>query len=101
MLCLNCVVRSVVLQYYRIKVAWEAGAKNKKLRKRQRKRIRREKLAGFFFNLAQVSFTVLSLGLAITFVKEELYDNILLIVLVSMGIILTVLFAKIGNNILR
>ena len=51
--------------------------------------------------MAQVSFTVLSLGLAITLVKEELYDNILLIVLVSMGIILTVLFAKIGNNILR
>lgn len=68
---------------------------------KEKDKVRREKLAGFFFNLAQVSFTVLSLGLAITLVKEELYDNILLIVLVSMGIILTVLFAKIGNNILR
>ena len=68
---------------------------------KEKDKVRREKLAGFFFNMAQVSFTVLSLGLAITLVKEELYDNILLIVLVSMGIILTVLFAKIGNNILR
>lgn len=81
--------------------SWSEKQEVKKEAK-EKDKVRREKLAGFFFNLAQVSFTVLSLGLAITpLVKEELYDNILLIVLVSMGIILTVLFAKIGNNILR
>lgn len=68
---------------------------------KEKDKVRREKLAGFFFNLAQVSFTILSLGLSITLVKEELYDNIILMVLVSMGVVLTVLFAKIGNNILR
>lgn len=69
--------------------------------RKEKDKTRREKLAGFFFNLAQVSFTILSLGLSITLVKEELYDNIILLVLVSMGVVLTVLFAKIGNNILR
>ncbi len=68
---------------------------------KEKDKVRREKLSGFFFNLAQVSFTILSLGLSITLVKEELYDNIILMVLVSMGVVLTVLFAKIGNNILR
>lgn len=72
-----------------------------KTERKEKDKTRREKLAGFFFNLAQVSFTILSLGLSITLVKEELYDNIILLVLVSMGVVLTVLFAKIGNNILR
>lgn len=61
---------------------------------KEKDKVRREKLAWLFFYLAQVSFTVLSLGLAITLTKEELYDNTLLIVLISMGIILTILFAK-------
>lgn len=86
-------------------IAWNMGNFSKmqeaKKEGKEKDKVRREKLAGFFFNLAQVSFTILSLGLSITLVKEELYDNIILMVLVSMGVVLTVLFAKIGNNILR
>ena len=75
---------------------WETGTKH-----RRRKRKRRRKLAVFFFNLAQVSFTILVLGLLITLTKEELYNNYFLMLLSLFGIVLTILFARIGNNILK
>ena len=58
----------------------------------KRNDVRKEKLAGFFFNLAQVTFTVFVLGLLLTLTKEELYDNYLLIALLILGIFLTVFF---------
>lgn len=67
----------------------------------KRNDVRKEKLAGFFFNLAQVTFTVFVLGLLLTLTKEELYDNYLLIALLILGIFLTVFFYRIGNNILK
>ena len=68
---------------------------------KERNKVRREKLAGFFFNLAQVSFTVLAIGLPATLLKEELYDNYMLIISSVVGFILTIVCAKIGNNILK
>lgn len=67
----------------------------------KRNDVRKEKLAGFFFNLAQVTFTVFVLGLLLTLTKEELYDNYFLIALLILGIFLTVFFYRIGNNILK
>ena len=54
--------------------SWSEKQEVKKEAK-EKDKVRREKLAGFFFNLAQVSFTVLSLGLAITLVKEDLLQH--------------------------
>ena len=62
----------------------------KKKETKEKDKARKDKLAVFFFNLAQVSFTILVLGLLITLTKEELYNNYFLI-----------LFARIGNNILK
>lgn len=67
----------------------------------KRNDVRKEKLAGFFFTLAQVTFTVLVLGILLTVIKEELYGNIALILLVAFGVTMTIVFSKIGNNILK
>ena len=69
--------------------------------KREKDKARREKLAGFFFSLSQVSFTALVIGIPVTLFKEELYDNYILMIMLVIGIIFTIAFAKIGNNILK
>ena len=69
--------------------------------KREKDRTRKEKLAGFFFSLSQVSFTALVIGIPVTMFKEELYDNYILMIMLVIGIIFTIAFAKIGNNILK
>lgn len=68
---------------------------------REKDKVRREKLAGYFFNLSQLSFVTLVIGLMVTLTKESLYDNYLLLLLVIIGITITVTFAKIGNNLLK
>ena len=73
----------------------------KKRETKEKDKARKDKLAVFFFNLAQVSFTILVLGLLITLTKEELYNNYFLMLLSLFGIVLTILFARIGNNILK
>lgn len=81
------------------------GTYTKQIEQRQERKekdkVRREKLAGFFFNLAQVSFTVLVIGVPVTLFKDELYDNYILMILLVIGIIFTIAFAKIGDNILK
>ena len=69
--------------------------------RKEKDKARREKLAGFFFNLSQVSFTALVIGIPVTLLKEELYDNYILMIMLVIGIIFTIAFAKIGNNILK
>ena len=69
--------------------------------RKDRDKVRMEKLAGFFFNLSQVSFTALVVGIPVTLFKEELYDNYILMIMIVIGIIFTIAFAKIGNNILK
>lgn len=75
------------------------GTYTKQIEQRQehkeKDKVRREKLAGFFFNLAQVSFTVLVIGVPVTLFKDELYDNYILMILLVIGIIFTIAFAKI------
>lgn len=72
-----------------------------KKERKDRDQARREKLSGFFFNLSQVSFTALVVGIPVTLFKEELYDNYILMIMIVIGIIFTIAFAKIGNNILK
>ncbi|MDO5420921.1 MAG: hypothetical protein Q4F50_12780 [Bacteroides sp.] len=81
------------------------GNWNKQLEEKQeskeKDKVRKEKLAGYFFNLSQLSFVSLVIGLIITMTKEELYENYFLMILVFFGILLTLLFARIGNNLLK
>ena len=62
----------------------------KKKETKEKDKARKDKLAVFFFNLAQVSFTILVLGLLITLTKEELYNNYFLMLLSLFGIVLTI-----------
>ena len=81
------------------------GNWNKQLEEKQeskeKDKVRKEKLASYFFNLSQLSFVSLVIGLIITMTKEELYENYFLMILVFFGILLTLLFARIGNNLLK
>lgn len=68
---------------------------------KEKDKVRREKLAGYFFNLSQLCFVTLVISLISTVTKEELYSNYVLMILVVFGIILTLVFARIGNNLLK
>ena len=59
----------------------------KKKETKEKDKARKDKLAVFFFNLAQVSFTILVLGLLITLTKEELYNNYFLMLLSLLSLI--------------
>jgi hypothetical protein len=77
---------------------WSEQQENKREAK-EKDKTRREKLAGYFFNLSQLTFVALVLG-GIT----PLYANIDLginwYVLIA-GAVLTVVLANIGNLILK
>lgn len=66
---------------------------------KEKDKVRREKLAGYFFNLSQLTFVALVLG-GITPLYTNIEIGINWYVLVA-GIILTVILAKIGNLILK
>ena len=67
---------------------------------RERDKVRREKLAGYFFNLSQLTYTALVLGGAVLFFQGgEISIN--LSVMLSAGCILAYALAKIGNNLLK
>ena len=89
---------------------------------KEKDKVRREKLAGLFFDLAKLScaglvvggivaslffdlckvtYTVLVVGLLVTLFQNELYTNYLMIALVVVGVLVAFEFAKIGNNILK
>lgn len=68
---------------------------------KEKDKVRREKLAGYFFNLSQLSFVTLVIGLMVTLTKESLYSNYILGFLVVVGIIITIIFSRIGNNLLK
>lgn len=68
---------------------------------KEKDKVRLEKLAGYFFNLSQLSFVTLVIGLMVTLTKESLYSNYILGFLVVVGIIITIIFARIGNNLLK
>lgn len=78
--------------------SWSEQQENRRERK-EKDRTRREKLASFFFNLAQLAFA----GLVIGWISP-LSDNsepTLNFAVLGGGLVFTIVFASIGNNILR
>lgn len=66
---------------------------------KEKDKVRREKLAGYFFNLSQLTFVALVLG-GVTPLYTNIEIGINWYVLIA-GAILTVILANIGNLILK
>lgn len=66
---------------------------------REKDKVRREKLAGYFFNLSQLTFVALVLG-GVTPLYTNIEIGINWYVLIA-GAALTVILANIGNLILK
>ena len=71
-----------------------------KKERKEKDKTRREKLAGYFFNLSQLTYTALVLGGMVLFFQGSVISLKLLILLV-VGCILAYSWAKIGNNLLK
>lgn len=73
---------------------------NSRMRKEEAKKrdeTRREKLAGYFFNLSQLTYTALVLGGMVLFFQGSKL-NLLLTIMLFVGCVLAYALAKIGNN---
>ncbi|SHF86529.1 hypothetical protein SAMN05444349_14120 [Bacteroides faecichinchillae] len=77
---------------------WSDKQEVKKERK-EKDKTRREKLAGYFFNLSQLTFVALVLG-GVTPLYTNIEIGINWYVLIA-GVVLTVILANIGNLILK
>ena len=78
---------------------WSEQQEAKKETK-EKDKVRREKLASFFFNLAQLTYTVLVLG-AVVSLFQNFSLSIGVISMAVAGIITVIVLAKIGNNFLK
>lgn len=67
---------------------------------KEREKVRKEKLAGYFFNLSQFAFTALVLGGTLLFF-QDLNLSWEIISMEIFGIVFTTIFAIFGNNILK
>ena len=66
---------------------------------KEKDKVRREKLAGYFLNLSQLTFVALVLGgVTPLYTNAEVEMNWYVIVA---GVILTIILASIGNKILK
>lgn len=80
----------------------EFGNRVKKgVERREKDKTRSEKLASYFFDLSKVTYTVLVVGLLVNVIQEQNFTNIVLDVTVVVGVLLSIVFAKVGDNILR
>ncbi len=78
---------------------WEKQQEARKDTK-EKDKVRREKLAGFFFNLSQLTYTALVLGgMMLFFQGSEITYKLVIMLLV--GCVLAYALAKIGNNLLK
>ena len=75
---------------------WSERQEEKRERK-EKDKTRREKLAGYFFNLSQLTFVALG-GITPLYTSIEIGINWYVLVA---GVILTVILANIGNLILK
>lgn len=78
---------------------WEKQLIEKKEAK-ERDKTRREKLAGYFFNLSQLTYTALVLGGMVLFFQGNEF-NFKLGVMLVLGCLLAYLLANIGNELLK
>lgn len=67
---------------------------------KEKDKARREKLAGYFFNLSQLTYTALVLGGMVLFFQGSVI-NLKLLIMLLVGCILAYSWAKIGNNLLK
>ena len=66
---------------------------------KEKKKIRREKIAGYFLNLSQLTFVALVLGgITPLYIDEE---HVVSWMLLGAGALMTFIFAGIGYNILK
>lgn len=68
--------------------------------KQDKNSVRREKVAGYFFNLSQLTFTALVLGTIALCAQKEAF-TLHLMILLGCGCAATVIFGKIANNLLK
>lgn len=66
----------------------------------EQNKMRKEKLAGLFFNLSQLTYTALVLGSAVLFFQGKDLSFKLFAMLIIGGAVAYV-WAKIGNNLLK
>ncbi|HJA84017.1 MAG TPA: hypothetical protein H9785_08630 [Candidatus Bacteroides intestinavium] len=78
---------------------WEKQQEAKKEAK-ERDKTRREKLAGYFFNLSQLTYTGLVLGGMVLFFQGSEF-TFKLGVMLALGCLLAYLMAIIGNNLFK
>lgn len=62
-------------------------------------RVRREKLAGFFYDIAKLSFAGLVVGVVMPIFSDSKNENNWYVIV--LGIILTILSASLANKILK
>lgn len=77
---------------------WEKQIELKK-QTREKERIRREKLAGYFFDISKLSFAGLVIGIVIPLFSNV--GDLKIWSAVILGIVLTILAASLANKILR
>lgn len=65
---------------------------------KERDKVRREKLAGYFFDLSKLSFGGIVAGIILPLLADV--DNVVKWTVLVLGIILTVLLALLANKIL-
>jgi hypothetical protein len=67
---------------------------------KEKDKVRKEKLSGYFFNLSQLTYTALVLGGMVLFFQGDKISH-MLVVMLFVGCILAYALAKIGNNLLK
>ena len=72
---------------------------NVKKETKEKNKIRREKIAGYFLNLSQLTFVALVLGGITPFYINE--EHVVSWMLLGAGIMMTFIFAGIANSILK
>lgn len=78
---------------------FDENRKNREERK-EKDKVRKEKLSGYFFNLSQLTYTALVLGGMVLFFQGDKM-NIMLSAMFFVGCLLAYALAKIGNNLLK
>lgn len=68
--------------------------------RKEKNKVRKEKLGGFFFNLSQLTYTALVLGSIVLFFQgNDLSFKLFAMLFIGGGV--AYLWAKIGNNLLK
>lgn len=67
---------------------------------KEKDKTRKEKLAGYFFNLSQLTYTALVLGAMVMLFQGDKI-NLVLFVMFLVGCLLAYSLAKVGNNLLK